>query len=468
MTEPILFIDDTAATTPGLDGSEAGDLTGCVLASLDVLVGALRALSGARVEERLRLLGRCESRLAAVKAEAVTELSRWRGEARAADVLRNDLKQTRGAAKREVKLAGQLAEVPTTARALAAGAITPQHARLIAEAAEQAPAGQPIDEAELLAAAEREPADLFGRTVRDHLNERSGSDLEERRKRQRDQRELNWKQDPDGMYKLFGRFDPVTGARIETALTAAANRLWHGEDPKARATPKQRLADALELLLTSGAAGKGQGATQGVDLLVIADYDAVAGQLIDARLADGTPLSPEELLRLACDANVLPALFDRKAQPLWLGRGRRHATTGQRSVLTERDKGCVGCGASANWCQAHHITHWEHGGLTDIDNMCLLCSHCHHHQVHTNGAEIIQGPGGKYTLQHPDQRWPNAPGHQRSPPPDPHLAAPPGRPHRSSHNGTDPHSAPAGRAEPSAANANLPTPGADINNPIRS
>ena len=35
------------------------------------------------------------------------------------------------------------------------------------------------------------------------------------------------------MYKLFGRFDPVTGARIETALTAAANRLWHGEDAKA-------------------------------------------------------------------------------------------------------------------------------------------------------------------------------------------------------------------------------------------
>ena len=191
MTDLTLFTGDTAPAElapptasrgadtlapPALAVEVAGDLAGRVLSSLDVLVTALRALAGARVEERLVLVGRCESRLAAVKAEAVTELSRWRGEARAADVLRNDLKQSRGGAKREVKLAGQLAEVPATLMALATGAITPQHARLIAEAAEQAPADRPIDEAELLAAAEREPADLFGRTVRDHLNERSGDD----------------------------------------------------------------------------------------------------------------------------------------------------------------------------------------------------------------------------------------------------------------------------------------------------
>ena len=428
MTDLTLFAGDTAPpelaaptakagahtlAPPALAVEVAGDLAGRVLSSLDVLVTALRALAGARVEERLVLVGRCESRLAAVKAEAVTELSQWRGEARAADVLRNDLKQSRGGAKREVKLAGQLAEVPATSKALATGAITPQHARLIAEAAEQAPEGRPIDEAELLAATEREPADLFGRTVRDHLNEISGDDLAERRRRQRERRQATIKQDPDGMYKLFGTFDPVTGARIETALTAAANRLWHGTDDKSRPTPKQRLADALESLITGGTGnvnsgtGSGNSAPQGVDLLLIADYDIVAGRLRDARLGDGTPLTPEELIRLACDAKILPALFDRTGQPLWLGRGRRHATSGQRSVLTERDKGCVGCGASANWCQAHHIVHWEHGGPTDIDNLCLLCSHCHHHQVHTNGAKIIRGPDGKFTLQHPDHRPPD-------------------------------------------------------------
>ena len=391
------------------DSRTATDAAAQIMASCDASLVGLQALGDERLEEQLHLVGRCESRLAAVKAEKIAALARRDGEARAADVMRNDLKHSRGSAKRQVKEAGRLAGVPTTARALAEGVITPQHARLIAEAAEQAPAGAPIDERQLLAAAEQEPADLFGRTVRDHLNSRSGDDLEERRKRQRAQRRLTFKQQPDGMFELFGRFDPVTGSRIETAITAAADRLWRAEDPKNRLTPQQRLADALELLVTRNGAGKGTGGSQGVDLLVIADYDAVAGQLANPHLGDGTPLAAAELLRLACDANILPAIFDQKSQPLWLGRGKRHATAHQRAVLTARDKGCIGCGASANWCQAHHIRHWEHGGHTDIDNMCLLCSHCHHHQVHTNAAQIIQEPGGRFTLQHRVRRRPPSP-----------------------------------------------------------
>ena len=371
-----------------------------IMASFDASLAGLRALGDEHLEGQLQLVGRCESRLAAVKAEKIAALARRDGAARTADVLRNDVKQSRGSAKRQVKEAGRLAQVPKVAQALAKGTITPQHARLIAEAAEQAPAGAPIDENELLAAAEEEPADLFGRTVREHLNERSGNDLEERRKRQRAQRRLSFKQQPDGMFELFGRFDPVAGSRIEAAISAAANRLWHAEDPKNRPTPQQRMADALELLVTrSGGDGKTKGTAQGVDLLVIADYDTLAGQLSNPRLGDGTPLSAEELLRLACDAKILPAIFDQKGQPLWLGRGKRHATAHQRAVLVARDKGCIGCGASANWCQAHHIRHWQHGGTTDIDNMCLLCSHSHH-QVHTNGARIIRGPDGRFTLRH--------------------------------------------------------------------
>lgn len=386
-------------TDPKLCNAESdADLAGRVLASFDASLAGLRALDGERLAERLRLVGRCESRLAAVKAETIDALARRDGEARAADVLRNDVKQSRGSAKRQVKEAGRLAQVPSTAQALAEGAITPQHARLIAEAAEAAPPAAPIDEAELLTAATEQPADLFGATVRDHLNERSDDDLEERRKRQRAQRRLSFKRQPDGMFELFGRFDPLTGSRIETAITAAANRLWRDEDPKNRGTAPQRLADALESLVTSGA-GKTAETAQGVDLLVIVDYDVLAGQLAKPRLVDGTPLSAEELLRLACDANILPAIFEQKSRPMWLGRGKRHATKHQRSVLAARDKGCIGCATSPNWCQAHHVWHWEHGGPTDIDNMCLLCSHCHN-LVHTNRADITQGSDGGFTIHH--------------------------------------------------------------------
>ncbi len=350
------------------------------------------------------LVGRCESRLAAVKAEMVAELARRRGEGHAADVLRDSLKQSRGRARQDVKLAQQLGRVPGTAEALRSGSITAKQAKMIAEAVEQAPPGDSAGEARLLESAGRESEDRFARTVRDFVNEQTRDDLGERRKRQRERRYLNIKQEPDGMFSLMGRLDPVAGSRIETALTATANRLFHAEDAKSRLSSGQRMADALEQLATKTGAGKSAGKAQGVDLLVVADYDTIAGQLRNARLSDGTPLTADELLGLACDARILPAVFKGKSEPLWLGRGRRHASVRQRAVLAVRDKGCVGCGATANWCQAHHIVHWEHGGTTDLDNLCLLCSYCHHHLVHTKGAKVVRDVDGKYTLRQPDQR----------------------------------------------------------------
>ena len=289
-----------------------------LLGLLDALVVGLRAVGGVRLEECLRVVGRCEARLAAVRAAKIDELARWRGEAHAAEVLRGDLKQSRGGAKREVQFAERLADLPGTAEALADGVITPQHARAIAAAA----AHTPVDEAELLDAAEKEPADVFGHTVREHVNERS--------------------------------------------------------------------------------AGK----PQGTNLLVIANYDLVAGQLRDARLVDGTPLAPSELLKIALDANILPALFDTKGQPLWLGHKYRHATVAQRIALAVRDGGCAVCGASNSFCQAHHVIWWEHGGPTDIDNLVLLCSDCHHKQIHELGAELVRDPDGKVHLEIPSNRPP--------------------------------------------------------------
>ena len=371
---------------------------------LDALVAALRSAGGELLEERLGLVGRCEARLAAVKSETVAELARLVGEAGAAEAVRDRTRNSRGAAKRDVKLAGQLADLPETAGALADGAITPQHAKMIADAADQAA----VDEAELLDAAASEPTDIFGHTVRKHVNERTADeDLEERRRRQRARREVSITRQPDGMYKLFGLFDPVAGARVETALAAAARKLRRAEDPNNRATVPQRFADALEMLVTRS----GKGAKQTTTLLVIANYDLVAGQLADAQLVDGTPLSADELLRLALDAKILPALFDTEGQPLWLGRECRDANEAQRIALAARDRGCVGCGAANSFCQPHHIWYWENGGPTDIDNLCLLCSHCHHTLVHGHGADVVRVPDGGLALRDPP-RNPNK-GHGR-------------------------------------------------------
>ncbi len=382
----------SAASKPGRDENASEHLLGL----LDALVDALSGLVGVQLEECLRLIGRFEARLAGVKAQKVGELAEWRGKEHAAAVLRGSLKQSRGGAKKEVQFAERLADLPKTAKALATGDVTPQAARAIADAA----AHTPVDEAELLDAAQSKPADTFARTVRDHVNERTGQlDLEERRRRQRSQREAKIKQESDGMYKLFGTFDPLAGARIETALAAMAKQRWQAEDPKNRATTAQRYADALEALITQQASGTGVPKAQRTNLLVIADYDLLAGQLANPRQVDGTPLAPSELLQLALEANILPAVFGTKGQPLWLGHKCRHASTAQRIALAARDRGCAVCGASHSYCQPHHIVHWENGGPTDIDNLCLLCGDCHHKQIHELGAKLVRSPDGTFTLR---------------------------------------------------------------------
>ena len=443
MTDPTLFDDPTGGgrrrgtvsgrgsspatqvpSTPGGGGNRAGvarrhpvrsgetsiglhdrvrhdDVEG-VAGQIEALLVGLRSLGDELLEERLSLVGRCEAGLAAVRSETVAELARRDGEAEAAEAVRDRLRQSRGSAKRDVKFAGQLADLTGTAQALADGNITPQHARIIADAAEHTD----VNEAELLGAAASQPTDVFANTVRDHVNERTArEDLKEQRRRQRARRELSIKQQSDGMYKLFGLFDPVAGARIETALTAAAKKLRRVEDPANRATVPQRYADALELLAT----GNGAAGNPNTTLLVIAEYDAIAGQVAGAHLADGTPVIADELVKLAVGAKVVPAVFDTPGRPLWLGRASRDANAAQRIALAARDRHCIGCGARHNICEPHHVVHWEHGGPTDIDNLCLLCGHCHHTEVHNNGADIETAADGKRTLRHAARhRSPNA------------------------------------------------------------
>ena len=127
--------------------------------------------------------------------------------------------------------------------------------------------------------------------------------------------------------------------------------------------------------------------------MVIANLDALRQLLGGGSLPDGTPLSAEAVAKLACDAQILPAIFDSTGQPLWLGRSQRLATGAQRAAVTARDQGCIVCGTATEWCQVHHINWWSKGGTTDIDNLCLLCSK-HHHLVHEHGLTIDTTPDG--------------------------------------------------------------------------
>ena len=86
-----------------------------------------------------------------------------------------------------------------------------------------------------------------------------------------------------------------------------------------------------------------------------------------------------------------------------LGRTQRSAGATQRRLLWLRDGGCrfPGCDRPPGWCQAHHIWWWELGGPTDLDNLCLLCSH-HHHLCHEGGFRVTRPDDGELVFRRPD------------------------------------------------------------------
>jgi uncharacterized protein DUF222/HNH endonuclease len=91
------------------------------------------------------------------------------------------------------------------------------------------------------------------------------------------------------------------------------------------------------------------------------------------------PISPRLLARFSCDALLQRVLLAPNGAVLDLGRDTRTVTPTQRRALNARDKGCVipGCTAKPQWCEAHHVTWWRHGGKTSIENLALLCSRDH-------------------------------------------------------------------------------------------
>ncbi len=350
--------------------------------ALVVPVVDVATLTDDALSERLRVIGRGESRLAAMKSQALAEIGRRRSAAEAQRLARNELQSSAREAKRDVETAAKLSQLPATAGALESGEIPQSHARLIARASGE---GE-IDEAVLVRAAEQQDFDEFAKTVKRHQQDQSRDDGQTILDRQRKARKARIFESPEsGMFVLSAEFDQITGARIATALTAKERQLWHNEDPKARRSPQQRMADALAELICETGADK----SQGTDLLVIADFDVCKQELVNARLADGSPIPISELQRLVCDANILPSIFNTKSQDLWLGRSRRTASAAQRAALTARDQGCIGCRANPLWCRAHHIIWWSHNGPTDLNNLVLVCDGCHR-KIHEHNWTVHQ------------------------------------------------------------------------------
>jgi hypothetical protein len=109
-----------------------------------------------------------------------------------------------------------------------------------------------------------------------------------------------------------------------------------------------------------------------------------------AALHLGPLLTGDERRYLTCDATC-ETWFERDGRVIGAGRATRTVSRRLRRVLEHRDHCCVipGCGATRG-LHAHHLVHWEDGGLTELDNLVLVCPH--HHRAHHRGLITITGP----------------------------------------------------------------------------
>ncbi len=112
------------------------------------------------------------------------------------------------------------------------------------------------------------------------------------------------------------------------------------------------------------------------------------------------PVPLDTVLRLACESRTGWLIIDGEREVLDMGRRSRTVSPAQRRAVTARDRHCryPGCRAPARWCDVHHLVEWEHGGLTDLGNLVLLCRR-HHVAVHEGGKRLVRLPDGELRLE---------------------------------------------------------------------
>lgn len=319
-------------------------------------------------------------------------------------VLRAQGRSSDRAAARAAKTASMLDELPEVEAALEDGRITAEHADAVADAAEKVSPEEA--QAELLGT-ELDgngdgvpPADVFAKRARDWAAKRAKDDGGDRHQRQRRNRSgSHWvAQHNDGMWMFQFGLDEVNGAAAKKALDEREQAMWRDDggrngDPTTMRTHEQRMADAFVDLLTGASTTSPTHPKHQVN--VVFDVNGMTdddGRSLASLVVDGQPLPSAVLDRIACTAGITPMIFDGPSRPIWVGRDHRLATVAQWRALIARDRGCVGCGADANRCQAHHIIDWWPAGETDIDNLVLVCSRCHH-DLHDRGMVLRRSEG---------------------------------------------------------------------------
>lgn len=369
--------------------------------SVDEKGSALLALSSLidRAEElRMRVLASADD-LAA--EEGARDAAAW---------LAHHARLERGECRRRLRLARSLAERATTAAALRQGEINVAQAEVVMRAIDDLP--DEIDD-EVRSAAEArlvEEAGRFGpralrvlgRRVLDVVAPEVAEDVERKLLEKEEARAarrtfLTTRRNGDGTTDIRIRVADLVCDRLLTYLDAFTSpRREAGVPADERQPHAQRLGVAFASFMEAVDPARlplhGGDATS---LLVTVDLEVLRSGLGVAHVGD-EPLSAAEARRLACTANIIPAVLGGASQVLDAGRARRLFSPVQRKALAATQPTCRAdsCDIPAAWCEAHHAAEpWARGGLTNLADGVLLCPFHHHraHDVHYEHERMSDG-----------------------------------------------------------------------------
>ncbi|MDT0171198.1 DUF222 domain-containing protein [Pseudarthrobacter sp. BRE9] len=408
--------------------------------------------------DRLEVVKRLEAQLAAVKARDVAETveiqhamlapdapvhERTFAEMSAVEEIAGVLTISSGAAGAFVEQSRRVCSLPPVLAALSAGAVSWQHARIVADETEGL---SPDGAAGLVAhffdpdapnpARGAAPGELvparFRAKVRTWRERHHPETLEKRHAKGVADRRMEYTPDRDGMAWISLCLPGHIASAIWNRTTATARGL-QGPD-EARTLSQLRPDIAASLLLGAGSAGDtdsagpteaGQVPTPRADVLVMVPVFSVLGQTDEPAVLDGLGPIPASMARkLVADGaeSFYRVLVDpRDGAPLEIGRTRYRLPETIKQWIRMRDGKCTfpGCSNHTNDNDTDHLTAWDHGGTTGAGNLGQLCPK-HHRLKHARAwipdeATKNESPGwtsptGRhYKPEHPDPEpthWP--------------------------------------------------------------
>ena len=242
-----------------------------------------------------------------------------------------------------------------------------------------------------------------------------GPALERRAEKDYELRSLRFN---DQFRTLTAQLPPENYVETKSCLEARARELRSdGETPW-----DQRLCDAFLQTIRSSSGGGPDGGGGGGGYFVVAHVpltalvDESSGEVTELAgdLERGELISCETVRRIACDATLTIGVDDDDGHTMYEGRTRRDPTGAQRREVWRRDRHCrfPGC-TNQTFTNVHHVVPWRPNGLTDLNNLALLCEH-HHHRVHSmqwqlsgdaNKVLTFVGPTGRAMASRPSPMW---------------------------------------------------------------